>query len=380
MPASTATAVTAQVSGPGRGDRAGGGFRLGNRPPLTGIRAFGVASVLVYHSNLKTFPGAWQSLGMFFTLSGFLITAMLLGEGERTNRISLRRFYTRRAFRLLPPLVLTSVLLAIYAAFHPVAQAGERIWGDIAAALFYFADYRSALGHEPFFGYLAQAWSLSVEEQFYVIWALLMLVAMRTSRRRFAGAMAVIGIMACAADRLWIVQSAPHYDHAIFARVYYAFDTRADALFLGCLLGVVATAGHLEGWNAVARRVLSVLAAGAAAFVVWIGFEVPLGSQAMVEWWMPAAELAWCVILIYFVVNPGGIGSRFVGLGMFVFVGELSYTLYLVHWPVYVALWPSRGDFWPVQLIRMAIIAGVAVPSWFLIERPLMRWRRRSLA
>ncbi|HLN06749.1 MAG TPA: acyltransferase, partial [Acidimicrobiales bacterium] len=125
-----------------------------------------MTSVLVYHSNFSTFPGAWQSLGMFFTLSGFLITAMLLKEGERNERISLKNFYSRRAVRLLPPLVLTSALLVIYCAFHPVARAAERVWGDIAGALFYFADYRSALGHEPFWGYFAQTWSLSVEEQF----------------------------------------------------------------------------------------------------------------------------------------------------------------------------------------------------------------------
>lgn len=354
-------------------------FRLGNRPPLTGIRAFGVTSVLVYHSNFQTFPGAWQSLGMFFTLSGFLITAMLLGEGERKKRISLKNFYSRRAVRLLPPLVLTSALLALYSAFHPVARAAERVWGDIAAALFYFADYRSALGHEPFWGYLAQTWSLSVEEQFYVIWAVLLVVAVKTKRLRLATAMAVCGVMFSAADRFWIIESARHYDHAVWARVYYAFDTRADALFIGCLLGIVAVGGHLENWSGLARRVLSIVAAGCAALVIWIGFEVPPGSRAMIEWWMPVAEIAWCVIIAYFVVNPRGIGSRFVGLGLFVFVGDLSYTLYLVHWPVYVALLPGRSDFWSIQLIRVAVIVAIAIPSWFLMERPLMRWRRRTL-
>lgn len=374
-PGSGATAI----SGPPSTAKASRPFRLGNRPPLTGIRAFGVTSVLVYHSNFSTFPGAWQSLGMFFTLSGFLITAMLLKEGERNERISLKNFYSRRAVRLLPPLVLTSALLVIYCAFHPVARAAERVWGDIAGALFYFADYRSALGHEPFWGYFAQTWSLSVEEQFYVIWAVMLVVAVGTRKLRMATVMAVLGILLSAADRFWILQTAHPYHHATFARVYYAFDTRADALFLGCLLGIVAVGGHLEDWRGTARRALSLAAAGCAAFVVWIGFEVPPGSRSMLEWWMPAAEIAWCVIIAYFVVNPKGIGSRFVGLGLFVFVGDMSYTLYLVHWPVYVALLPGRSNFWSTQLIRVAVIAAVAIPSWYLMERPLMRWRRRTL-
>ena len=135
-------------------------FRLGNRPPLTGFRAFALTTVLVYHSNFKTWPGSWIAIQMFFVLSGFLITAMLASEGDRNGRVSLKGFYSRRAARLLPPLVLTIVLLAIYASFVHVADASQRLWGDSAAALFYYADYRQALGHQPFFGYLAQTWSL----------------------------------------------------------------------------------------------------------------------------------------------------------------------------------------------------------------------------
>ena len=137
-------------------------FRLGNRPPLTGFRAFALSTVLVYHSNFKTWPGAWIAIQMFFVLSGFLITAMLAAEGDRNGRVSLRSFYARRAARLLPPLLLTIGLILVYAEFVHVAEASTRVWGDSFAALFYYADYRQAFGHEPFFGYLAQTWSLSI--------------------------------------------------------------------------------------------------------------------------------------------------------------------------------------------------------------------------
>ncbi len=154
------------------------GFRLGNRPPLTGIRALVIGSILVYHSNLANphsdftaLPGAWAAISVFFVLSGFLITSMLMAERERKGRISLRNFYTRRALRLLPPLAITVGLLAIYAAVVYVPYAHQRVWADISAAAFYYADFRSASGHEFFLGYLGQAWSLSIEEQFYVIWA-----------------------------------------------------------------------------------------------------------------------------------------------------------------------------------------------------------------
>ena len=102
------------------------GFSLGNRPPLTGVRALALFTVLIYHSNFHTLPGTWVALQIFFVLSGFLITAMLSAEGKRNDRISLRNFYERRAARLLPPLLLTVGLLAIYASIVHVADAAER--------------------------------------------------------------------------------------------------------------------------------------------------------------------------------------------------------------------------------------------------------------
>jgi peptidoglycan/LPS O-acetylase OafA/YrhL len=359
-------------------------FRLGNRPPLTGFRAFALATVLVYHSNFKTWPGSWIAIQMFFVLSGFLITAMLASEGDRNGRVSLKGFYSRRAVRLLPPLGLTIVLLVIYASFVHVADASQRLWGDSAAALFYYADYRQALGHAPFFGYLAQTWSLSVEEQFYIIWSVLMVTAVALHRRKLAYGFAVAGLVLSNADRLWQVYSSPHFTHAVFSRLYYAFDTRSDALFIGCLLGLLATDGFLSQWSRRSAQILSVAAVVSVAFLVWILFNAPLFQQRLVVWWIPATTLASAIIIVYFVICPRGTGSRFVGLGLFVFLGDLTYTLYLVHWPVYLALQPgadgTHWSYWPTELVRLAIIFAIAIASWFLIEKPLSRWRQRSAA
>jgi peptidoglycan/LPS O-acetylase OafA/YrhL len=357
-------------------------FRLGNRPPLTGIRALALFTVLTYHSNFKTLPGTWVALQVFFVLSGFLITAMLAGEGMRTGRIGLGSFYARRGVRLLPPLLLTVALLAIYAHFVHVADASQRLWGDSLAAMFYYADYRQAFGHAPFFGYLAQTWSLSVEEQFYILWSLAMLVAVAAGRRHLAYAFVIVGMLASTADRLYLVYHAPHFDSAVFSRVYYAFDTRADALFLGCLLGLLAADGHLHGWARWARGLLTAAAAGSAVFLVWILLYAPLFTENLAVWWLPTTTVASAIILTYFVICPMSLGSRFVGIGILVFIGDLSYTVYLIHFPVYLAVEPSTTGwaFWPNELLRLAIIFTIAIFSWFLIEKPLMRWRQRSAA
>ncbi len=357
-------------------------FRLGNRPPLTGLRALAVLTVLVYHSNFKTLPGTWMSLGVFFTLSGFLITAMLASEGARNGRIALGSFYSRRIVRLVPPLLLTVALMAVYASFVHVAEASTRIWGDSLAALFYYADYRQAFGHAPFFGFLAQTWSLSVEEQFYIVWSLAMVVCVALHRRRLAYAFAIGGALASTGDRLYFVYHSPHFDGVVFDRVYYAFDTRADALFVGCLLGLLAADGLLHGWPRWGRGLLTVAAAVSAVFLGWVLLYAPLDTETLCVWWLPLTTLASTVIIAYLVVCPSSLGSKTVGLGALVFVGNISYTLYLVHFPVYLAIQQDQTGwaYWPNELARLGVIFTIAIASWFLMERPLMRWRQRSAA
>ena len=357
-------------------------FRLGNRPPLTGIRALALFTVLTYHANFKTLPGSWVALQIFFVLSGFLITAMLAGEGQRNGRISLGAFYARRGVRLLPPLLLTVALLAAYAHFVDVADAAHRLWGDSFAALFYYADYRQAFGHAPFFGYLAQTWSLSVEEQFYILWSLAMVAAVAVHKRRLAYGFAIVGMLASTADRLFLVYHAHHFDNVVFDRIYYAFDPRADALFLGCLLGMLAADGYLHGWARWARGLITVAAAGSAIFLCWILLYAPLNTENLAVWWLPSTTVASAIIIVYLVICPASLGSKVVGLGFFVFIGDLSYTVYLIHFPVYLAIQQNETGwaFWPNELVRLAIIFAIAIASWFLIERPLTRWRQRSAA
>jgi len=356
-------------------------FRLGNRPALTGIRAIGVSLVLIFHSNFETLPGSWVALGVFFVLSGFLITATLATEHQKNGNISLSKFYARRAVRLLPPLVMTVALLGLYALIIPVWNAPKRIWGDSAAALFYFADYRSAFGHEPFGGFMAQCWSLAVEEQFYLIWAGLLLVALKFGNRRLAYAMAITGIVVCFANRVRIVLEAAHWNSYVAGRVYYAFDTRADALFLGCLLGLIATGGHLDGWKPWAKRLLTVSAIASTGVMVWIILSVSLAPRSLPLLWLPVSEVASALIIVYFIIQPTGLGTRVVGVSALVFVGNMSYTIYIIHWPIFVAISPYtvRWSYPVMDLTRAALIIPIALASWFLVERPLMRYRRSTL-
>ena len=355
-------------------------FRLGNRPALTGIRAPALALVVVYHfSNFGGPQGAWVALGIFFVLSGFLITSMLASEHQRTNGISLSRFYSRRAVRLLPPLLLTIALLGIYAAFVYVQNAGSRLWGNAASALFYYQDYSAAFLREPNLAFLSQCWSLSVEEQFYLVWAALLVVALKFGNRKAAYAVAIAGIVACTANRMWLVLSAPHWSLALASRTYYPFDTRGDALFVGSLLGLIATGGHLEGWRPWAKHTLTLLALVSTGIMVWIILNVNVVDRSLPLVWLPVSEITSAVIIAYFVIRPKGWGTRVMGISALVLIGNMSYTIYLIHWPIYIAINPLtvRWSNWTIQTVRIAIVAVLATASWYLMERPLMRWRRK---
>jgi peptidoglycan/LPS O-acetylase OafA/YrhL len=356
-------------------------FSLGNRPALTGVRALLMVPVVAYHASLTVLQGAWMPLEFFFVLSGFLITTMLASEQQRTGQISLGKFYSRRAVRLLPPLLMTVALLAIYASCVYVADASQRVWGDSISALFY-SDYRQAFEHDPFYsGFLTQCWSLAVEEQFYLVWAALLLVALKFGKRRIAYALALIGIVACAVNRMHIVLAAPHWTLSVGDRAYYAFDVRADALFLGCLLGLIATGNLLECWKPRAKQMVTVAALAATAVMIWVLFSVGVGARSLPLLWIPITEVASVVIITYFIVQPKGIGTRVIGVSALVLVGNMTYTIYLIHFPVFVAISPSTvgWSLWLIEVVRMAVVIPIVVASWYLVEKPLMEWRRKAL-
>jgi peptidoglycan/LPS O-acetylase OafA/YrhL len=337
--------------------------------------------VVLYHASLTALQGAWFPLQVFFVLSGFLITTMLATEQKRTGQISLGKFYSRRAVRLLPPLVLTIALIAIYAAFVYVPDASQRVWGDSAAALFY-SDFRQAFETNPLYsGFLTQCWSLAVEEQFYLVWAALLLVALKFGNRKLAYGLAGSGIVICIVNRLHIVLTAPAWNIHVADRTYYAFDTRADALFLGCLLGLIATGGHLDDWKPRTKQLLTLAALASTVITIWILFTVNVGSRSLPLVWLPVGEIASVVVITYFVVRPESLGTRAIGVSALVLIGNMTYTIYLVHWPVFQAISPStvHWPFWQVEVVRMAIVIPITVGSWYLIEKPLMKWRRRTL-
>lgn len=351
---------------------------LGNRPELTSMRLPLAIAVLVAHNTPSWEFGDWTVLSLWFVLSGFLITSILIREWRTSGRLSLVRFYARRALRLLPALYFVVIALYIYAAFVYVSDSVQRINGDVIAAVFYFMDYRQALGYEPFLGYLGQCWTLAVEEQFYLIWAPLLAVALWWKGRKAAVAFAIVGTIACTVDResLWFITHSAR-------RLYYAFDSRGDALFIGCILGILFSWGYLSSLSPRAKKILAGI-----AFVAFVQFASVLmfissTQSAPYIWAMSATEISAAIIIAHLVVNPNGIWSRLLRWKPIVHLGTITYGLYLWHWPIYIILNQTALPYlniWELFALRVFVTLACAEISWYLIERHCLKLRTSRFA
>ena len=351
------------------------GPHLAYRPGLDGLRALAVAAVFLYHSRPHTDGSPWLQGGflgvdLFFVLSGYLITSLLLVEWEARNRIDLRRFWARRARRLLPALVvvvLASLILAAIFARSDLAKTR----GDAVSSLLYYTNWHLIIANHSYFNLMGRPsllqhlWSLAVEEQFYLIWPLLLVPGLvLVGRKRLP--MLVIAAIAASAALMWVLYN-PGGDPS---RVYYGTDTRAFLLLMGILLALV--------WPAIERirRGLPVLELlGIAALVGSVLLFLRLEDFDPTLYRGGDVAAAFCfVVLIAAVAHPmTGIGEA-LGVAPLRWIGERSYGIYLWHWPVIALMRPGVDVPWTgpgVVVAQAAIVLTAAALSYRYVEQPI---------
>ncbi len=345
------------------------------RPGLDGVRALAVLAVVLYHLGTtggpRTLPGGFLGVDVFFVLSGYLITSLLVAEYRRRGRIGLGQFYLRRARRLLPALYLLLGAVVIAAWWLP-AQA-HRLRGDVLAALAYVTNWWLIFQKTSYFGdtnppLLDHLWSLAVEEQFYLLWPLLLIALLWLVRGRTGLALAFALLGAAGSTILMAVLYSPWQDAS---RVYFGTDTRAAALLVGAAL---ALAPIPRDFFAIGGLVGLVLLAG---FVWW----VPDSSPALYHGGFLLVAVA-AALLVGTAARPSLPVARVLGVAPLRFLGLRSYAIYLWHWPVLVVLGPGRlAEPW-FTIVRLALILLFAHLSYHLVELPVRRgalgrlWRR----
>jgi peptidoglycan/LPS O-acetylase OafA/YrhL len=357
-------------------------------PALDGLRAVAVVAVLLYHAGVTGLPGGLLGVDVFFVLSGFLITTLLLDERMRSGTVALRKFWSRRVRRLLPALLL--VLVAVSASVSLVAGPGDlhSVRDDALSALFYVANWRFALSGQSYFDHfgapspLLHLWSLGVEEQFYLVWPLVVLLVTRRARRP-ARTLGFTAVVLAAASTVALV--ALHAAGASDSRLYYGTDTRALTLLVGAALACLLAAPRGRHRRRIAHRrsgrwLVSALGLAGAitlglAFATVTGEDPLLYSGGFLVVAVATAAVLACIVLV-----PHSPLARLLGLAPLAAIGRISYGLYLWHWPLFLALDGRRtGLSGPALLgLRLGGALALSLASYFLVEKPIRqrRWRR----
>lgn len=367
---------------------------------LDGLRALAVAGVLAYHLGLGWASGGYLGVDLFFVLSGFLITSLLLEEWVTTGAVRLLAFWTRRAKRLLPALFVLLVAIAIFVVlmghFGPAGWVAgidlPALRADAIATLLYVANWHAVFAHQSYFARfsapspLEHTWSLAIEEQFYLVWPpalVALLLACRRlgwSWRRSGVIVAVAGTAASAAWMAYLYGSG-----AGLTRVYFGTDTRMFDLLVGAGLAMLVAARPQPGRTA--RVVLHAAAPVAAAGLAWCWVTAGTAEGSPRSWmfdggFLVCALLAGVVIADVRQLTPGPLG-RVLSTGPLRWVGTISYGVYLWHWPIFVymttAVTGLQGS--ALDVARVGATLAAASASYYLVERPIRRhrfagWRR----
>lgn len=346
-------------------------YPLGYVASLDGIRGLLALGVLAAHTDLSLIGGAAVRIDVFFAMSGYLITSLLISDYRRNGRINLKKFYVRRMMRFYPAMTTMVVLFIIACWFFSsafTARLAEAGW-----TFFYLMDYTIGFNHPFAYPYLPHTWSLAVEEQFYLLWPLTFILVLRVFKLSWRAAAAVFAL--AAAFTLWRICLTAGGAPARW--LFFCFDTHADSLLAGCGMAIVLKLVDLRDYPR-ACRVLAASLAPLFCFEVACGFFVYPGLR----WYYYVSPLfgAWPgLICVAALVQPNRtFMHRVYEHPVPVFIGRVCYGLYLYHWPIFLCVqqWAPPGQATLVTLLvgwPLSFLAATA--SYFLIERRFMRAR-----
>lgn len=354
---------------------------------LDGLRGLAVILVVFSHFTPDTTPGGFLGVDLFFLLSGFLITSLLVSEWETSNGIALARFWVRRARRLLPALLLVLLVVGLHGLLTSSPAELHQLGLDGLASLFYVANWRFIVSGQSYVLQFIQTepsplrhmWSLAIEEQFYLVWPLVALGTAATLRRLAAGgrravpslrtAMAGVSIVLAVASATWMIVA--HANGFDLDRIYYGTDTRVFMILVGAAVGAI-TVGRPQVPHRWKPIVIGLGILGVLALLV-ATFSVETTTERLYSGGYAALALVFTMVL----VGAGQTGRNPLGWALsfrpLVGMGLISYGVYLWHWPISVWMTAdSTGLSGPALfLARSAVTLAASLLSYYLIEQPI---------
>jgi peptidoglycan/LPS O-acetylase OafA/YrhL len=354
-----------------------------------GFRGIGLLLIMGFHFGVAGMPGGFVGVDAFYVLSGYLITGLLLGEWARAARIKLGAFWLRRARRLLPALLVVLIVVTLVVRFaYPAGLYPNLRWADLSA-LFYFSNWWQIADSGNYFvatgavSPLTHTWSLAVEEQFYLLWPLVVLAVLHVGKKFDRGielllGVSLAGVIASATEMFWL-----YGPRANITRLYFGTDTHAQSILVGavlaCVLTLVQRRRGEDGMAPVARSTPARVAwtvVGLAGFAGTLALTYTLSGTATFAYrgGFLLSALSAAAIILGAVCVTGGPIARVLSVRPLVWMGTVSYGAYLWHYPVFIELDSSRTGTGGASLlaIRMVATFALAAASYYLVERPVM--------
>ena len=354
---------------------------MGYLPGLDGLRAVAILGVLMYHAGIDWMPGGFLGVDVFFVISGFLITSLILEEYDRSGRVNFTKFYLGRARRLLPAVAVLLIVvgLAVLIIYQDALSAFRE---DALATVFYVNNwwyivvdqsYFESVGRRPLLKHL---WSLSVEEQFYLIWPVFALLLMRSGGRPLVRRLALVLAIA---STVWMAVLSIRNGYPVDAdpsRAYFGTDSHSMGLLVGAALATMWRPGRLSTQVSRATHLI-ITGVGVASLAAVISFYLFVGE--FTPWLYRGGFLAlafFTTALIAAVTHPASFLGPALGTGIFRYIGRRSYGIYLWHWPIFMVTRPGIDVQWsePVTfVVRIALTLVIAALSYQLVEMPIRR-------
>lgn len=332
-------------------------------PGLDGLRMLFVLSVIIYHSGYDILFSARHGVSGFFVLSGFLITWLVLKEYEKKNSFSIKNFYIRRSLRILPAYYIY-VFMSVGA---DLLLGDDRIGEQVVPALFYYTNYYNAVNGHPSSS-LSHLWSLSVEEQFYLLWPAIFLLTLEA--RNYKKALIVVSLFLICIVAIWRTFAVVALGFGN-AYVYNAFDTRFDNLLIGCLLAVVLRGGHF-------LSAISFISSRSWAPVVTIGLLLISISISSRYYAYTIGFTVDAILLAIFITQILCLSDskvwRWLNVKPVVFLGFISYPAYLWHsWAIQLSKKIDGVPDMAQLVISIFVTIALASCSYFFVEKYFLK-------
>ena len=364
-----------------RADSAAGERGLPHLTGLDGIRGLAALAVVLFHAGVSWLPAGFLGVDVFFVVSGFLITALLVSERERDSNTDLAKFWLRRARRLLPVLALVLVVTTIYAAIMLQGTLGQHLH-DVLMAAIYVTNWDLIIRGVSYFemferpSQLRHLWSLAVEEQFYIVWPILFTLVMRFLNLRWLWCI-VAGLAVMSV--IWMVILFTPGDDP--SRVYFGSDPRAFTILIGVAVGLFWKPWRYT-WGKPVGYAMDLVALLGMVVIVGIMVIARHWTDWMYPWGLLLTSLC-AIVLVAFVVRPGSLLGRMLEISPLRWLGQRSYSIYLWHWPVLLALqWEFGFEPDTLAIVAVGLLATFALSelSYRFVETPMRRpqfWNSR---